>query len=639
MMRVVLSLICRGTLICLLLMPEQIGAQQSTDKFRNVFSQSLIKKGRDTLQIIPDSSRKTQADRFFDRLEQNAAKHYWSRTLHNIVVVPSDRRPLKDTLRTEESGALFNPYEGRVIREIRFNRLEVLGPSMNDTSENAPYWMQRTTNRLHMYTSPYVLKNHLLLHSGDKVIPEDIADNERLLREIPSIEDARIELIPVGTDSVDILITTKDLLAKAFNLEIEGPGKGKLELWDQNLFGTGYSLKHTLLWNSRHSPLFGYEGDVILKNLFGSFVDAEMDYLTSYKTNSYNIKIEREFFTPQVKYAGGINLIHLDTRKAVWMGDTLLGPDKIGQHAMSFWLGRSFPVQTQNWFTKNRTSIVLAGSIDVERFPDRPPEVAPGILWNYQNRTLLMGSLSFAAQSFYRSNLIYSFGRTEDIPYGSLLKFLGGVEWNEFFTRLYAGFGFSKGNYVGNIGYLYQEFDMGGFLRQRQLEQGLLSYNAEGFSNLLVFRRFYFRHFIKVRYTYGINRNPDEYVTLNGMDAITGFDTPYVRGTHKLVLKEESVVFTPYYIYGFRPALFGYVDVGWLGSEEKLIFNCDFYSGIGAGVRIRNERLVFNTFQLGVTYYPVQPPGINPFMFFASIEARLKFPNFYVKKPEPLSFN
>ncbi|NLI24424.1 MAG: hypothetical protein GX419_06955 [Bacteroidales bacterium] len=592
----------------------------------------------DTVFLVPDSLRKQKADLFFQKLEEKAARLYWAKVIHNIVVIPSNRKPLRDTLQTEQGILAYQEYEGRIVRNIQFKKLEIFGPTVTDTSAVPQNWIERGINRMHFYTSDRVLMNHMLIQPGAEVKADVIADNERLLREIPSVEDARIYLRPVGTDSVDVFVVTKDVLAKAFSLELSDAQKGKLRVWDQNFLGTGYELDHILCWDPDHAPVVGYEGLLRVKNIMGSFADARLNYVTGYRENLWNLNISRDFYTSGVRYAGGMEWTQGSILQTAWIHDSLVWPVPIGRKTYSMWAGRAFPVQTQNWFTRNRNNIVLAGSLSRDAFYERPDEVAPNVLYPYQNKTLLMGSLSFSAQDFYRTNLVYSFGRTEDIPFGSLLNILGGVEWNEYYTRLYSGFSFSKGYYVGRLAYVYTKLELGGFLHQGQLEQGIFRYDINAFTNLIVFNCFYFRHFFKLNYTLGINRFDDEFLYIREPEGLTGFDNRLVRGKKRLMLKGESVLFTPWYVLGFRPAFYGFLDAGWIGDEAQFVLYDPFYAGTGFGIRIRNERLVFDTFQAGMIFYPEKLPGMNSAMFVFGTMARLRFPNFFVRKPDIISF-
>jgi len=216
------------------------------------------------------------------------------------------------------------------------------------------------------------------------------------------------------------------------------------------------------------------------------------------------------------------------------------------------------------------------------------------------------------------------------------------VEMNEFDKRLYHGFSITKGNFVDDIGYLSANVSWGGFLSEgdeaKGIQQEVLKINFNTFSNLLVVGQFRFRNFINVGFTEGYHRNPDEYITINDLSGVRGFQSDSVHGTERLVINLESVCFTPYYAAGFRFAIFGFADLGWIGNSKKNIFDNPLYSGFGIGFRLRNEKLVFKTFQIRLAYYPWLPQQAQGDFFSISEESKFNPGNFSVKSPEIVSF-
>lgn len=129
-----------------------------------------------------------------------------------------------------------------------------------------------------------------------------------------------------------------------------------------------------------------------------------------------------------------------------------------------------------------------------------------------------------------------------------------------------------------------------------------LSAEIRYFSNLRGENRYPVRQFVTIGVTRGWNR-------LDGYQEVIGFtDDMQLRalnrrvfGQNRLLMNTETVVFTPWHIYEFRFALFGFLDMGLIGNYGN-VFKNDFYSTLGLGVRIKNEHLIFNTvtIRLGV---------------------------------------
>jgi hypothetical protein len=75
-----------------------------------------------------------------------------------------------------------------------------------------------------------------------------------------------------------------------------------------------------------------------------------------------------------------------------------------------------------------------------------------------------------------------------------------------------------------------------------------------------------------------------------------------------------------------------------VGPEYKKWHDGEFYSGLGIGVRIRNERLVFETISIRLGYYPNHPEKSFPLFLDLYGEQRLNPDNFYVTKPKIIGF-
>ena len=158
------------------------------------------------------------------------------------------------------------------------------------------------------------------------------------------------------------------------------------------------------------------------------------------------------------------------------------------------------------------------------------------------------------------------------------------------------------------------------------------------FSNLFMLRRSRIRQFLSLNYTQGWNRlaGSDEsirFTSENGLQALK----EYAIGTNRMILNTETVLFSPYHPLGFRIAFFGFADFGLIGYSPN-IFKNEFYTSLGIGVRLRNERLVFNTIQirLGIAFGKL---GLVESEYFRlSNSTRLEQVRYRPTRPEIVSF-
>jgi len=135
----------------------------------------------------------------------------------------------------------------------------------------------------------------------------------------------------------------------------------------------------------------------------------------------------------------------------------------------------------------------------------------------------------------------------------------------------------------------------------------------------------------------GLNQPDYLYIDFHNMENVRGFNDTKASGQQRLVINFESVTYTPWDLIGFRFALFGFLDIGFIGEVHSKILHDKTYTAIGAGVRMRNDDLVFKTVQLKITYYP-DLDGRKKISLALSGKPDLNLPGFGVNPPEIIEF-
>lgn len=554
-----------------------------------------------------------------------------------MLIVNPEKKRILDTAKVTKDVAPFVAYNGQVIRRIIIKKLDVFGPTINDTSRLPRSWLEKTGNKLHTKSKTYLIRNNLLFHEGQSLNPLTIADNERLLRNLPYIEDATIQIHPTdgSKDSVDVIVITKDVWSKAFDIAIDDVHSGKAKFWDRNVLGIGHEIENDLLWKSNEKLETGYNGNYTINNINKSFIKATFAYYHGFRTESEGVNISRTFFTPDIKYAGGISMIR-NSSIINFNNDTI----PLEYNTFDTWLGRSFQVNNHKNFTKVRQNITITARLIRNRFYEGP-QVSPNLNYNFQNRLIFLTSLSYSRQNYFKSNLIYNFGRTEDIPIGGMANLILGSENNQFYyRRVYAAFSVSTGVFIPHVGYINSSFAAGSFFNpDGHPEQSVISSGINYFSPLLTFNKFRLRQFFNIQFMNGSNRFSNEYLTINKNNGIYGYSNDSVRGTVRFNTHWESVCFSPLYFYGFRLVFFAYADHSWLTNNLSTLFHKAPYTGLGFGIRIRNERLVFNTIQFRFSFFPYLPAGSKTNFLNISGESVLVPPSFASKPADLIPFN
>lgn len=578
--------------------------------------------------LSPVRQLKRQANSFYTNLESYSNTTGLTRELHRIIIKPSKNEAENNGV-TIASDNEFQQYAGRIIRNISITRLQPFGQSVNDTLLNPHSWIEKTGNKVHKRTRENIIRNQLLIDKDWMVDPELLSDNERIIRSLPYIEDVQIVIKPVNNDSVDLVFVVKDVWSVGFDFLVKSTHSGKLEIYDKNIAGTGTQLSHTIRFDNNENNKVGYEGSYNIPNIYNSFITAQVDVISAFHQNTSRISANRNFFSKNINTAGGFSF--QKTSDQITIND--IGPQAIFNlryNRTYAWLGQQFQLSHTQY--NKKPSIVIATSVLDEHFSERPP-ISESSYQTYHNKTQYLATIALMRQDFYKTTLLNSFGRTEDIPVGYLHQLTLGIEKSEYRTRMYSELEVSHGQFINQIGYFYLSGNLGGYKYNNTFIQSTLKIRGYAFSNLIIYNRLKMRYFINANYTNGFNRFYDEYLTLNDDKGIRGYNDPYLRGDQKLNFNVEHITFTPWSYLDFKLAIFSFVDAGWIGRTAHSIFSNPIYSGFGFGFRFRNERLVFKTIQIRFAYYPVLSNSAAVSYFLFSSTDRISPSNFYVQPP------
>lgn len=560
----------------------------------------------DTILTLPNSlipPRQQNRDKnliFYDSLKVRASKKPFTKKLYAFVVVmPQPINSKQITLKSDEG---YINYKGRVIRKIEIRQLDVFGSSVNNPENSHPSGIEKILNRTHINTNVKIIRNNLIFTEGDSVSPLKLSDNERILRQLPFIDDARIIVVPVSDSEADIVVLTKDLYSLGGSYDYKGFKAGEVSVFEKNILGIGHELGFDIPYNSNKTNSPGFGVHYYANNIAKSFINLSANYLNGLGQETYGFSLNKKLLSATTKYAGGISVRQMYTSVVL---DSIL-PLPLKYNLQDYWVSRSFLVNEES------VSRIILGARYTNNNVFYRPEIMPDSYHYLQRYKMFLGSAALSFQKYYKTNLIYGYGRAEDVPIGSLMKLTVGHEINEFKTRSYAAFEASTGTYVNRLGYFYTSAGLGSYINNTQTEQGVFSLNLEYFTNLLPLGRNRIRNFITVNYTRGFDRNTDEILYLNNKNGFAGFRNDSISGNQRVTLNVESVLFSNMNFYNFKFAFFAFSDFSFLAGTNQYLSSGSFLSELGVGVRIRNDNLVFKTFQIRICIYPDAPPIQKP---------------------------
>ena len=602
-------------------------------------------KIKDSVYVQPVSMKSTKDSLMFTRLKKRFSKNKVLNEIYHALFrdVYNQNSSGQEVTQIEENP--FKEYEGRVVRKIYVKRRQVFGESIVDTARIAEGF-DRFLNSLHTNTRERVIRNsYLMFEVGDIISADRLRDNERLMRRSSILHDARILVLPDPKypNLVDLLVITQDIWSLQPDVAFNNFKDYFIGLNQTNFRGLGHSWRNNFYVNHNQKPALEYFTQYTIPYIGRSFVTGQAEMDLRRQTKHFAFRLFRPFLTPEMKLAGSfelsndrnlLNNFRGSDGTTYKLNDTTNYTFPSNRNVLDFWVGYAFKLPFLNKELRERTRFVLGVRYADISYTIRPEVTADTNQFFRNHRDFLVG-LGFSNRQYKRDFLIYGFGITEDVPYGYLATIVTGYENSDAFgQRYYTGIKLAKGQYIGKAGYIYGLINAGAYTNGTSG----LSIESNYFSTLHTFRRTtQVRHFVNLRYSLGLNRYTGEFVNINRENGILDVNSDKLFGNKKLGIGYQIVFFSRLNFLGFRIAPFFQTDFAFVTPKNKFLLNQVPYTGIGIGIRLRNENLTFNTFQIKLSYFP-NVPDVRTLNFAFNDTYNLRLRDFDISAPEIVPF-
>ena len=556
--------------------------------------------------------------------------------------------PVADSILRKERQNKFASYRGRIIRNIYFNRLNVFGTQIDDTTVTASIKLIRFANRAHFKTREWVIKQALFFRENDTINAYKMVENERYLRSLAFIQDARLYVINTfqDPDSIDVLVVTKDVYEYGGALANLTPSDIAASVYNNNVAGAGQNLLFGFHWDEQYRPQWRTEVGYSKYNLGGSFADFNVGYTllndhgsidTGVYERSYYISINRPLYSSWAKFTGGLNVAYNASVNIYSYNDTMYR--NYQYRTTDAWGGYNFRTRF-----KNNGQITNKPNIAIElrqynlNFVTTPSQSQYFKDPNYNDHHYVLGKLVFFYQDFFKTNYFFGFGRTEDIPKGYNLSASYGKENWVGLNRDYLALEGQKYWLGKKENLLSTSFGVGGFWSNMVSEDAVVHLEGDFYSRLFNFKETRLREFLHADYLICLNPVLYKPLNINRDNGIEGYRNTILNGYQRLNLSTQTTYYSPISIYGFKFNFFALLQASLLASENQNLSKSPFYTGLGAGCAIRNENLSFNTLQFSATYLTLTPYGSNSFFFEITTVADIRFNIFALQEPALIPF-
>lgn len=545
----------------------------------------------------------------------------------------------------ERGDKVFQKYTNRIIRMIVIQSLD-FGISIGDTSKGINNSLTHLANWLHNNTKERVIRNNLFFRIHDKVSPFLLSNNERYLRNLPYIQDARITVRPVrnSPDSVDVTVFVKDVFSIGGKLRLHSYQSLSASVQDDNTMGWGDRLEFQTLYDRRRQPVMGYGMSYIKRNIAGSFVDLGAGYLNfspAFNTgrreeNEAFVKMEKPLVDPYSHWTWSATA-ELHSTNNMFGLDSIYETDwKYKYRLYDGWVGRNLTanrVNSEKEFRRYRF-LVSVRIID-QKFLEKPLQYLNGYNYSFANMFAVLGALSTYRQKFYKTSYIYGFGRHEDLPSGMEASLVSGFTNKEGRKRLYSALSFNYNYVTSRQRFINYALAAGSSFYKGKPEDISLFGTVEYFGRLHNWNRWKQRIFINTSVAQQINPLLDEPLYLESNYGLPDYKNDLQPGHFRLSIKGESVFFSPLSIVYFRFAPFVFGNLAFF----KTNFSVKTVPMIGGGIRCRNESLVLGTIELKGTYFLKEDITGTKYSVGVRTNLRYRYKQDFIKKPGFMQVN
>jgi hypothetical protein len=605
---------------------------------------------QDTLRSAEDSIK-------YKTIQDFSKKTKFTRFIHSLLFKPLNEKVPKEA--GKRKSKKIKPrivVEGKIVREINITTLDPFGYNVIDTSKHPGGFLMNSGNTLHIKSQNIVIKNLLLFKVNKPYDSLLVKESIRLIRSQKFVQDVSFNTVPISkkSDSVDVFIRVQDVwsLVPAFQFSKSSADFG---FTDNNLAGLG----STFHGNTHFDRITGKSAtrvSYLVPNIRNTYISVRLQFLFTdvnylieqnkfsrsyFSTISSNLpytlsgnpalvrsfEILREFYSPLTKWAGGIFAGQLITAQSYISEDTLRYLSS-RTNIQDVWAARAWQLFRGHLDQDRTTNLIFSLRALRIRYP-RLREAAEGIgIFNSEN--IYFAGIGISSRSYARDRYIFNYGKIEDVPLGRVIGLTLGYDVQHK-ERLYFGVKAAWGNYF-KFGYLSSHIEYGTFIGKGGFQQEVITARINYYTRLLNIGNWKLRQFVRPTLIFGINRQP--YDNLSFGDLMKGFGETDEPAQQLMVLALQTQSYAPWNLAGFHFGPFLFASFGMLGTESAGFSN-RLYALLGLGLLIRNDYLMFNTFQISLSFYPYIPGrGYNVFKANAYKTNNYGFPEFDISKPK-----
>jgi hypothetical protein len=390
--------------------------------------------------------------------------------------------------------------------------------------------------------------------------------------------------------------------------------------------------------------------DVTTRNIMGSFFDLNFGAKTFENNfaNSANsathiyFKGNLPLLNPLSNFTGGFewslsrnNLAYPNAWTSNYYDSTL----KYHLEHIDTWVGYQIFRKKIKYDSNNPRHFVQYRFFN-NNFLSRPINYLTQVDKDYQNLLGHIVSYTIIQQKIIRTQYLYGFGRNEDLPSGKSLTFTSGHFIREQEKLPYVGVQLETYKMSNNEHYKHVNLSAGTSYFDKDFQDIRILASFEDISRIHYLKSGYrYRQIINLSFTETLKNKYNEALLVNSIYGIPQLSRERIRGGTRFSGNWESIWYNSRSFYGFRSSPFAFANLTFIRTVGDPIASGDLYSSLGAGIRVRNESLIFGTIELKGYHFPRINQQMSSWNLTLTTNLRFKYNSNIINKPDFVQIN
>lgn len=586
-------------------------------------------------------SQEKDSTEVYNKIQEYSQKRKFTKFVHKLIFQPIKSRNSGKVVRVKNMKPLnLKKFEGKIIRNINITTLDPFGYSETDTTRKPTRKLSIIGNKAHLKTKELAIKNLLLIKRNRPLDSLLLKESERLIRTQQYVRGVVVQpvIIANSKDSVDIDIRVLDSWSLIPNVS-GSTSRTNFYLKERNFLGLGHQFENRYQ-REFSSNKDAYSTKYTIPNVMNTFISTAVDYDIDLDNNyRKSVDLERPFVSAFTRWGAGAYFDQQFRSDTIANKDNLYEKQNFKYNSQDYWAGVSFNIFKGGEQNDRTTNLIFTARFLNKDYVERP-EVAFDTVSFYSGEKLFLTGLALSSRQYVKDKYIFNYGTIEDVPVGRVIAITAGTMRKNDYTYPYAGAKFSIGRYY-DWGYLSGNTEYGTYFKQNTSTRSAFTIQANYFTNLIPYKEWNFRQFVKFRSVIGNNRESSkgDMLNINEENGIHGYNSAELYGTKKLLLTLQTQGYSPWNFAGFRINPYVSYTMAMLGDTTSELLGSKLYSQVGIGIIVSNDYLVFSSFQLSLAYYPSLPGDGNNIIKTNTFKTSdFGFQDFEVGKPQTVDY-